>query len=281
MTRDSPSPAKPSVPSVISIVCRICYDCDKEEDLITPCNCKGTVAFVHRSCLETWLGESNTSTCELCHTIFKTERTPKYTSQRSIWRWCRHSPTGAAQGVKSDILACTIITPLAVIITYVCLFSSEYYNQQKFSNVPAARWTSVSLLVMIGIMLIGYYMWVHSVIRMHARMWYNWWQRTCDVRYIPPTGINLRRTGNSNNRNQPERSSVMDVAAGSDYTLSSTTANMNLDVNSIEFAERNHMVPDSATENCAGIVMTEGIELKNESGPNHAVILCSYEKNIV
>lgn len=28
--------------SSISIVCRICYDNDKEEQLITPCNCKVT-----------------------------------------------------------------------------------------------------------------------------------------------------------------------------------------------------------------------------------------------
>lgn len=26
---------------------------------------------------------------------------------------------------------------------------------------------------------------------MHARLWYNWWQRTCDVRYIPPSSIQL------------------------------------------------------------------------------------------
>lgn len=26
--------------SVISLVCRICYDTEKDEDLITPCNCK-------------------------------------------------------------------------------------------------------------------------------------------------------------------------------------------------------------------------------------------------
>lgn len=29
-------------------------------------------------------------------------------------------------------------------------------------------------------------MWVYSAIRMHARRWYNWWQRTCNVRYIAP-----------------------------------------------------------------------------------------------
>lgn len=26
---------------------------------------------------------------------------------------------------------------------------------------------------------------------MHARLWYNWWQRTCEVRYIPPSSINI------------------------------------------------------------------------------------------
>nr|CAI5841304.1 unnamed protein product [Callosobruchus analis] len=174
--------------SIISVLCRICYDGDKDEELIQPCSCKGTVAFVHKSCLETWLGESNTTACELCHTAFKTERTPRYTSRQSVWQWIRN-PSGLATAVRSDIVACAVITPLAIVITYVCLFSSEYYNQKKFSNVPAARWTSVSLLVMIGIMLIGYYLWVYSVIRMHARMWYNWWQRTCDVRYIAPIAV--------------------------------------------------------------------------------------------
>lgn len=57
--------------------------------------------------------------------------------------------------------------------------------------MPAARWTSVSMLVMVGIMLTGYYLWAYSVIRMHARIWYSWWQRTCNVRYIPPNSIEL------------------------------------------------------------------------------------------
>ncbi|XP_018565569.1 E3 ubiquitin-protein ligase MARCH3-like [Anoplophora glabripennis] len=186
MSINSPGPKV----SIISVACRICYDNEREEELINPCRCKGTVAFVHRSCLETWLGESNTTTCELCHQEFKTERTPRFSSRESICRWCFTNSSGG-QGVRSDVIACTLITPLAIVITYVCLFSSEYYNQKKFSSLPAARWTSISLLIMIGIMLIGYYMWVYSVIRMHARLWYNWWQRTCEVRYIPPSTINI------------------------------------------------------------------------------------------
>ncbi|XP_044269524.1 E3 ubiquitin-protein ligase MARCHF3-like [Tribolium madens] len=192
--------------SLISVLCRICYDNDKDEALIAPCHCKGTVAFVHRSCLERWLAESNTTMCELCHVVFRTERSPKYTSQQSIWRWLRshRSPGGIGRGVRSDIIACTVITPVAIIITYVCLFSSDYYNQKKFIMVPAARWTSVSLLIMIGIMLIGYYLWVYSVIRLHSRMWYNWWQRECVVRYIPPSTAHIcchnpMETANPNN----------------------------------------------------------------------------------
>nr|GEY95231.1 zinc finger, RING-CH-type [Tanacetum cinerariifolium] len=36
--------------------CRICFQCDGEEDedLISPCMCKGSHLFVHRSCLDHW-----------------------------------------------------------------------------------------------------------------------------------------------------------------------------------------------------------------------------------
>ncbi|XP_044753677.1 E3 ubiquitin-protein ligase MARCHF3-like [Coccinella septempunctata] len=175
--------------SVFSLICRICYDADSNEELITPCRCKGTVAYVHRSCLETWLAEANATNCELCHQAFHTERTPKYTTCQSLWRWLRYQPTAneVGRGIIGDMLACAAITPMAVVITYVCLFSSDYYNQKKFQALTAAKWTSVSLLVMIGIMLVGYYMWVFSIIKLHMTVWYNWWQRECIVRYIAPT----------------------------------------------------------------------------------------------
>ncbi|XP_047330897.1 uncharacterized protein LOC124934414 [Impatiens glandulifera] len=38
------------------VYCRICLECDGEDDdgLISPCMCKGTQQFVHRSCLDHW-----------------------------------------------------------------------------------------------------------------------------------------------------------------------------------------------------------------------------------
>jgi len=55
-------------------VCRICYGHDDEEELLAPCNCLGTVQFIHESCLLTWL-KSGATQCELCKTNYQFQRT--------------------------------------------------------------------------------------------------------------------------------------------------------------------------------------------------------------
>lgn len=39
---------------IISKSCRICLDNDDQNDLISPCLCKGGSAYVHRKCLDNW-----------------------------------------------------------------------------------------------------------------------------------------------------------------------------------------------------------------------------------
>ncbi|KAI8388727.1 uncharacterized protein BYT42DRAFT_561018 [Radiomyces spectabilis] len=65
---------KPSAtaPSNVDRCCRICYgseENDTTQKFIMPCNCKGTVRFVHRQCHADWV-HSNTSTesleCNMC-----------------------------------------------------------------------------------------------------------------------------------------------------------------------------------------------------------------------
>lgn len=172
------------------------------------------MAFIHRSCLETWLAESNTTSCELCHHVYRTERTPKYNAKESVWRWIAHPPENLGfqiRSIHSDLLACGFLTPLAIVITYVCLFSADYYNQRKFSKIPAAKWTSVSLLVMVSIMLMGYYMWVFMIVKYHSKAWYYCWQRDCIVKYLPPTDV-------SNCDHE-----AVDVEDGSFFTLEGTS----------------------------------------------------------
>lgn len=48
--------------------CRICYDGPSEESLIVPCKCKGSLKFVHESCLKIWFSNSAyDGMCETCH----------------------------------------------------------------------------------------------------------------------------------------------------------------------------------------------------------------------
>lgn len=55
-------------------MCRICHDSGAQEELLSPCECSGTLATIHRSCLEHWLSASGTSFCELCHYQFTVQR---------------------------------------------------------------------------------------------------------------------------------------------------------------------------------------------------------------
>ena len=49
-------------------MCRICL----EEDgiFLSPCNCKGSQAFVHEECLIKWVKESGRDSCEICKTQY-------------------------------------------------------------------------------------------------------------------------------------------------------------------------------------------------------------------
>lgn len=62
-------------------VCRICHDTESEgTELVSPCNCRGTVAFTHVCCLEQWLSQSGSTACELCGHTFNVRRMPRYSS---------------------------------------------------------------------------------------------------------------------------------------------------------------------------------------------------------
>lgn len=56
--------------------CRICFHSkiSKANPLITPCECKGSMAFVHLSCLTRWMRmnpANNNNQCELCLTNYQ------------------------------------------------------------------------------------------------------------------------------------------------------------------------------------------------------------------
>ena len=59
--------------------CRICLDTSPLHDLISPCNCKGSLQHVHESCLSEWIRQRPHKTtnvnCELCRAALHTKST--------------------------------------------------------------------------------------------------------------------------------------------------------------------------------------------------------------
>jgi len=51
--------------------CRICYEESTDTNpLLEPCACKGSVQYVHKRCLHTWIQASTGRQCELCNTTY-------------------------------------------------------------------------------------------------------------------------------------------------------------------------------------------------------------------
>ncbi|KAM0955173.1 hypothetical protein ACFX2I_023531 [Malus domestica] len=47
--------------------CRICQEEDYLHKLEAPCRCNGTLKFAHRDCIQKWINERLSMTCEICN----------------------------------------------------------------------------------------------------------------------------------------------------------------------------------------------------------------------
>jgi len=50
--------------------CRICLENDSNENLLIPCHCSGTAAYVHRNCLSNWMVIRGTDLCNICNSTY-------------------------------------------------------------------------------------------------------------------------------------------------------------------------------------------------------------------
>lgn len=49
-------------------ICRICYM--KSNVIPTPCNCVGSIGYIHKRCLRRWIRILKNDVCEICHQKF-------------------------------------------------------------------------------------------------------------------------------------------------------------------------------------------------------------------
>uniref|UniRef100_A0AAY5L821 RING-type E3 ubiquitin transferase n=1 Tax=Esox lucius TaxID=8010 RepID=A0AAY5L821_ESOLU len=148
-------------------MCRICHDGGGQEELLSPCECAGSLGTIHRSCLEHWLSASGTSFCELCHYQFTVQR-----KARPLMEWVRNP--GLRQEKRTlfgDMVCFLLITPLATISGWLCLRGAV--DHLHFSS----RLEAVGLIALTVALFTIYLFWTLVSLRYHCRL-YNEWRQT-------------------------------------------------------------------------------------------------------
>ncbi|KAK6638165.1 hypothetical protein RUM44_008593 [Polyplax serrata] len=181
-----------SLESSPSDTCRICREAGSKEDLLTTCRCKGTMKFIHLSCLERWLAESGSNQCELCSFQYKTVRTPKYSVIKSIILWLQNPGRRRdARELMLDFLALIVLTPMAFFGTYMALLAADtWYNTEDSVLVSPTltRIVSLGCLGVIGAIDTAYLSWLLLRAQHHVKAWHRWRRKNCFVTVIlsPP-----------------------------------------------------------------------------------------------
>lgn len=175
-----------------SDMCRICREAGSKEDLLTTCGCKGTMKYIHLSCLEHWLAESDSTKCELCSFQYQTVRTPKYSIIKSVILWLQNPGRRRdAREIMLDFLALIVFTPMAFFGTYMALLAAEtWYNTEDAVLVSPTltRIVTLGCVGVIGAIDTAYLSWLLLRAQHHARAWHRWRRRNSVVKVIlaPP-----------------------------------------------------------------------------------------------
>lgn len=179
VTSDS-EPTLIDIMPISSMVCRICQTNTANEVLISPCHCKGSMAYVHLSCLERWLNQSSRSYCELCKYQYSAIETQRYGFCEGLWLWIRH-PRNRTH-VQSDFLIAILLTIVTAGLVCVCVLGMHYFVIEAKKLGMSKLWTKVVVCGFLGTVIIGYIVTIYLLIKDELVPWYHWWKNTVDVR---------------------------------------------------------------------------------------------------
>ncbi|XP_034939279.1 E3 ubiquitin-protein ligase MARCHF3-like isoform X2 [Chelonus insularis] len=172
-----------SLISLCSHVCRICHHANGiNEALISPCSCKGSLAYVHISCLERWLNQTCRNHCELCSYRFNVIETPRYRWRESLRIWMNYPPN--RQHAQSDLIVFILLTVVVVGLTVVCLLGMKYFIIEGRKIGISRLWTRGAICFFLAIVILGYCFTVYLLVKEQVVPWYRWWKTEVNVRIV-------------------------------------------------------------------------------------------------
>ena len=132
--------------------CRICLqgeENDQDKTFVQPCQCSGSISWVHRDCLCQWVQESRSRTCEICKTPFDPDLVkdipiPETISMYDLFRQGsgvrdEARETGARQTWREWMPVIVTVAVVAVLVLIVALIGM---------NASEHEWASILLRVL-------------------------------------------------------------------------------------------------------------------------------------
>ncbi|CAG5094221.1 Oidioi.mRNA.OKI2018_I69.XSR.g13361.t1.cds [Oikopleura dioica] len=109
--------------SALNNICRFCMN--PGDNLIVPCNCKGSMKFVHNSCLIKWIIHSDKKQCEICKYEYqiKESRRPIY-----LWGFSGVSRTDIRRCVRGILMLLIALASLVGGVFLIFMDSEEELN---------------------------------------------------------------------------------------------------------------------------------------------------------
>ncbi|XP_021201978.1 uncharacterized protein LOC101741100 [Bombyx mori] len=168
--------------SLRSDICRICFGGESAERLVRPCGCRGTIAAVHRTCLERWLLQAATSYCELCRHHYIVTRSHKWSWIRSMAEW---AVSGQGRALAADAWRGLVLGAASVLGTARALHACDAVLQAGATRgggaALAANLFSSILIGVIGALNGLLTTWMLLKIQEHQSSWRAWRDSTLHV----------------------------------------------------------------------------------------------------
>ncbi|XP_018570958.1 E3 ubiquitin-protein ligase MARCH2-like [Anoplophora glabripennis] len=187
MSKESLEKSSKNVHSVGSISCRICHTNTVNEGLISPCNCKGSLAYVHLSCLERWLNQSSRSYCELCLYQYNATSTKRYKLCEGFWLWIGHPRN--RMHFKSDLLIAVTLTLVTIGLIVSCAMGMEYFLIEGKKIGLQKNWMKAIIVIFLVVVGMGYAVTIYLIIKDQFLPWFRWWKNTVDIHLLLPTSV--------------------------------------------------------------------------------------------
>ena len=133
--------------------CRVCMESSEEtSQLIKPCNCKGSVEFIHFHCLKEWTDHSHDNVCGICKT--------KY---HGLVRTGSSAPDATAF-VHAVIVASSLSLPGYFAVTFVIhlIWQLFAYLNADF-GLEAERLVALVVFIVVGCYLMDTYFYYNGL----------------------------------------------------------------------------------------------------------------------